>query len=185
MNYSACRQTLRFLLIIGGTALFEGLRAGAGTFRLLLDLPAREDVGPIAFAEFSRATDLSTRGVVFYIVYGFGGALLTLAAWLWARRVRADRMVRRLLGAACICSLLVLILTTRAAPLMWQVGRSQDATVLRALLDRFTFWTELRIVLVDGSFVAVLSSLVALALKGASPQSSESLPGRHSSTVPE
>lgn len=43
----------------------------------MIDLPARSRIGPIAFAEFSRATDLSTAGMVFYVLYGVGGALLT------------------------------------------------------------------------------------------------------------
>ena len=163
MNYSGKRQTTGFALLLGLTTLFEGLRAGAGTFRLLLDLPARRDVGAVAFAAFSRATDLSTRGIAFYSLYGFGGALLTGVAWIGARRARAERSIRLLLASACTSSLLVLVLTTEAAPLMWSVGRTQDSTILGDLLDRFTFWTTLRIVLVDLSFLAVLSALIRLA----------------------
>src|SRR6188768_1854043 len=108
--------------VVALTTAFEGIRAGAGTFRLLLDLPARHRVGPVAFAAFSRATDLSTAGIVFYSLYGFGGALLTAATWIFASRTRAPRPVRTLAGTAFICSVLVLVLTTQAAPLMWSVG---------------------------------------------------------------
>jgi hypothetical protein len=158
------RWLKHFPLLLAVTVAFEGIRAGAGTFRLLLDLPARHHVGPVAFAEFSRATDLSTSGVVFYSVYGFGGALLTAVTWLAASRVGAPRSVRTLAAVACICSVLILVLTIQAAPLMWSVGASSDdPLVLGRLLDEFTFWTALRIVLVDLSFVAVLSGLAILA----------------------
>src|SRR6185369_14492694 len=127
--------------------------------------PARHRVGPVAFAAFSRATDLSTAGIVFYSLYGFGGALLTAATWIAASRTRAPRPVRTLAGTAFICSVLVLVLTTQAAPLMWSVGSAPDDPVLLArLLDRFTFWTALRLSLVDLSFLAVLSALTLLAV---------------------
>jgi hypothetical protein len=152
-------------LVFALTTAFEGLRAGAGTFRLLLDLPARHRVGPVAFAAFSRATDLSTAGIVFYSLYGFGGALLTAATWITASRTRASRSVRTLTATACISSVLVLVLTTQAAPLMWSVGSASDDPMLLArLFDQFTFWTTLRIALVDLSFLAVLSALTILAL---------------------
>jgi hypothetical protein len=75
MNSGAMRRGV--IAAIAVAAGFEGLRAGAGTFRVLLDLPARTRIGPLAFAELSRATDLSTRGIVFYAVFGIGGALVT------------------------------------------------------------------------------------------------------------
>jgi hypothetical protein len=165
----------RLPLVFALTTAFEGIRAGAGTFRLLLDLPARHRVGPVAFAAFSRATDLSTPGIAFYAVYGFGGALLTAGTWIASSRTRAPRPVRTLAGAACICSLLVLVLTTQAAPLMWSVGSApDDPTLLARLLDRFTFWTTLRIGLVDLSFLAGLSALTILALPPLSRGSDQS-----------
>ena len=53
--------------------------AGAVTFRVLIDLPARHRIGALAFAELSRATDLS-RGLVFYPVGAIGVALLSTAS---------------------------------------------------------------------------------------------------------
>jgi hypothetical protein len=154
--------------VIGALALavgFEGLRAGAGTFRALLDLPARARVGPLAFADFSRATDLSPTGVVFYVVFGVGGALLTAAVWLVAVRGRAPALVRRLLATSTIASLLVLVLTAQAAPLMWHVGSAPpDPALVRALLDRFTALTMARVACVDISFAAVLTALTGTAM---------------------
>lgn len=144
---------------------FEGLRAGAGTFRMLIDLPARAAIGPVAFAAFSRATDLSPVGVPFYIVYGVGGMLLTLTTWIVAVRGRAGAEVVALTGLSALCSAVILLLTTQAAPLMFAVGNSpDDPQRLSGLLDAFTIWTNWRIGLADLSFVCVL---VALARAGA------------------
>jgi hypothetical protein len=163
MNYRPTKRTI--VLAAAIAAAFEGLRAGAGTFRALLDLPARTRVGPLAFADFSRATDLSTVGVVFYMVFGIGGAFVTALAWLIARRGQAPTVVRRLLGVSAIASLLVLVLTAQAAPLMWRVGSAPpDPLLLRSLLDRFTAWTMARIACVDVSFAAVLGALTVFAL---------------------
>src|SRR5690348_4600619 len=112
MNSVKHGDSRRLVLMLAATTAFEGMRAGAGTFRLLLDLPARHVVGPFAFAAFSRATDLSTTGVVFYSLYGVGGALLTAATWFVAARLRARPSIRRLAAAACACSVMVLVLTT-------------------------------------------------------------------------
>ncbi len=137
---------------------------------MVIDLPARAAVGPVAFADFSRATDLSTAGYVFYALYGIGGVLLTCGTWLVARRAPAPLVIRRLSALASCCSLLILAMTARAAPLMWRVGSgSTDAGVLMGLLDRFAFWTNLRIVAADLSFLAILSALGYVAL-GASPR---------------
>jgi hypothetical protein len=168
MNYRQSERTAVVATAIA--AAFEGLRAGAGTFRALLDLPARTRVGPLAFADFSRATDLSTAGVVYYAVFGIGGALLTALTWLLARRGQAPAVVRRLLATSALASLLVLVLTTQAAPLMWRVGSAPpDPALLRSLLDRFTAWTMARVVCVNVSFGAVLGALTLLALPRARP----------------
>ena len=165
MQTGARRSTRVLTWLLAVTAGFEGIRAGAGTFRMLIDLPARAQIGASAFADFSRATDLSTGGYIFYVFYGLGGALLTGATWIVARRTRAPLVIRRLSAFAASCSLLILAMTARAAPLMWRIGSGTDGRdVLRDLLDRFTFWTDLRIVAADLSFVAILGALTSLAL---------------------
>jgi hypothetical protein len=157
------RKLTRLLVV---TTAFEAFRFGAGTFRALLDLPARHVIGPVAFAAFSRATDLSPTGIAFYVLYGFGGLLLTGATWIGAARVGAPRVVRRLAATAALSSLAILAFTTQAAPLMFRIGKSPDESgVLADLLDRFTVWTNLRIVLADLSFFCVLSALAYLALR--------------------
>ncbi len=150
------------ILLVG--VAFDALRAGSGTFRALIDLPARRALGAIAFAEFSRATDLSPLGVAFWVGWGVGGALLTGAAWVVAVRSHAEPVIRRLTLVAAASSLLILVLTTQAAPLMWSIGASStDVALLGDLLNRFTRWTELRVACADVSFVALLAALARLA----------------------
>jgi len=167
---NSVRLSRKLVIAMAVAVAFEGLRAGAGTFRALLDLPARGRLGPLAFAEFSRATDLSKVGVVFYVVFGVGGALVTGVTWLIAVRGHAPGVVRRLLATSAIASLLVLVLTTQAAPLMWRVGSAPaDPALLAGLLDRFTAWTLARVVCVDVSFGAVLAALTWVALPRSQP----------------
>jgi hypothetical protein len=159
-----------FVRVLGSAAAFEGIRAGTATFRALIDLPARASIGNVAFAELSRATDLSTRGVVYYAIYGFGGALLTGLAWLAARRAHAPIAVRRLTALAFACSIVVLALTTQAAPLMWRVGSApNDPALLGDLLARFTTWTLWRCVATDVSFGSILVALALLASRTPEP----------------
>jgi hypothetical protein len=154
----------RLLPLLVATTAFEALRAGAGSFRVLIDLPARHRIGPVAFAELSRATDLSTAGIVFYVLYGFGGALLTGATWIAATRVEAPRAIRLLTAVAFVSSLAILLLTTQAAPLMFRIGSSpNDPALLADILDRFTIWTQLRVLCADQSFGAMLAALTILA----------------------
>jgi hypothetical protein len=157
-------------LILAAATAFDALRAGAGTFRLLIDLPSRSRIGSVAFAEFSRATDLSTTGIVFYGLYGIGGALLTGFTWFAAQRARAPRTIRRLTAGAFVSSVLILAATTQAAPLMWHVGESpNDPAVLAQLLDRFAAWTTFRILCGDLSFAMLLCALTLFALRPDNP----------------
>ena len=104
------------------------------------------------------------------MIFGIGGAALTALAWLIARRGQAPTVVRRLLGGSALASLIVLVLTPQAAPLMWRVGSAPpEPALLRSLLDRFTAWTMARIVCVDVSFAAVLAALTFFALPRARP----------------
>jgi hypothetical protein len=44
---------------------------------------------------------------------------------------------------------------------MWKIGRTgSERAVLADLLDRFVFWTTLRVALVDISFLCVVAALL-------------------------
>jgi hypothetical protein len=159
------RTFLGLLACATGVAL---LSAGGGTFRALVDLPARYRLGSIAFAEFSRATDLS-RGLVYYPTEAIGGTLL-IAATSWAGwRAGAPRLVRWLMAGALLSKLLILAITTQAASIMWRIGSSpNDAALREALTERFVSLTYVRIVLGDAAGIALLGALSACAMRKAS-----------------
>jgi hypothetical protein len=90
-------KTTRILLILA--TLISGLLAGGNVDRAFVAMPAGQQVGAIAWAEFSRHADLGN-GLVVYPIEAFAGALLTLAAAITFHRDRnaspAARMAKKL-----------------------------------------------------------------------------------------
>jgi hypothetical protein len=168
MNYRRRHGNTRSRLVLL-LALAVGVNvswAGAVTFRVLIDLPARSRIGPVAFAEFSRATDLST-GLAFYPIAGFSSAAVAVATWLVARRRRAPPPIQVPAGVAAVSTLLVLVVTLWAAPIMFQIGSSpNDAAVLASLADRFARLTQLRALLANLAAASLLAALTVCALQG-------------------
>jgi hypothetical protein len=106
-----------------------------------------------------------SNGLVFYPIGGVGSAMLSLATWLAARRRRASSSIRVPAGVAAVCTLLVLVVTIQAAPIMFQIGSSpEDAAALALLADRFARLTQLRAALADLAAAALLAALTACAL---------------------
>jgi hypothetical protein len=166
----------RFVVLLSITAGYNALWAGAAAFRVLVDLPARYRLGPLAFADLSRATDLSA-GLVFYPVAAIGSALLACATWVAARRIRAAPTVRIRTTIAAVSTLAVLAVTVQAAPIMFNIGSSGDPAVLVELANRFALITDFRAAL---AVIAAVALLVALALCAASqasrPERADSAP---------
>ena len=155
-----------FVLLLAIATGVNMLWAGAVTFRVLIDIPARDQLGPLGFAELSRATDLA-RGLVFYPVAAIGSASLASAAWLLAARARAPRLVRVQTAAAAMACALVLVVTAWAAPTMFRIGASVDPTMLTRLADRFALLTDVRAVFADLGALALLCALSSIALRAA------------------
>src|SRR5262245_19562144 len=93
-----------------------------------------------AWAQYSRLADLGC-GLIAYPIEGIGSALLPLAA---ATSSYFDRAVTRATSAALYLavafSVIGLLLTIKAAPIMLGLAASQaDAAVERAF-DAFYFW---------------------------------------------
>lgn len=160
-------MTKSLLVLLGVAAGVNLAWAGAVTFRVLIDLPARHRIGPVAFASLSRATDLAG-GLVFYPTAAIGSAILAVAVCLVAMRTRAPGYLRRPAAAAMASTLFVLAVTTRAAPIMFRIGSSpDDPAVIAPLADRFAAITDLRAILADAGAVALLWALTACAVRAA------------------
>src|SRR5919112_5254180 len=65
-------------LIVASVAA-TGLLAGASMDQSIKQLPARRQIGVVAYSDYSRAADLGN-GIAWYAALGVGGGLLTLVA---------------------------------------------------------------------------------------------------------
>jgi len=146
--------------IVTLTALWRGLQAGATLFGLLVVLPARLPLGPVAYAEFARVSDLGPGRVVDPML-GVGGFALTLTSFALALRSPSSRRTRLLLSIAMGLGVLVGATTFMAAPTMWRVGDApDDPAVLGPLLQQFAAWSTARMALNQLAFIATLAALV-------------------------
>lgn len=156
------RGAKRFRALLAVAAGFNTLWAGAATFKVVIELPARHRIGAVAFAELARATDLSA-GLAFYPIAAIGSAILACATWVAARKVGAPPSVRKRAAVAALATLAVLAVTAVAAPIMFTIGSSaNDPGSLAALEDRFALLTDIRAALAD---VGAIALVVALALE--------------------
>jgi hypothetical protein len=133
---------LLFLLVLA-TAM-NGLLAGLNLDTALVKLPARQRIGPVAYATFARGNDLGN-GLLVYPFLGIGAALLTVLATLFAFVLSASMEVLLPLSIASLLSLLHSFATTRAAPIMLSLKNTpDDEASLAVKLDRFARWHALR-----------------------------------------
>ena len=122
----------------------------------------------MAFAGSSlRATDLAG-GLVFYPALAIGSALLACTAGLVAWRTKAPHSIRLQTAGAAVATLLVLAVTTQAAPTMFRIGASpNDAALLEPLTERFTALTNARALLAEVGAIGLLCALTTCAIRAA------------------
>lgn len=145
--------------VVAGLALAalaaDGLLAGLSLDKVIVQLPARRQMGAVAYAAYARSADLGN-GIAFYAAVGAGAAALTLAAFAVAAARGSSGPVTGLLAAAAALSLLHSGATGRAAPTMFKIGRAEDApAVLGPLLARFARWSAARAALQAATLVTV------------------------------
>jgi hypothetical protein len=150
----------RILLIL---AIFiSGLLAGGNIDRAFVAMPAWEEVGASAWAEFSRYADLGN-GLIFYPLEASGGAVLTIAA---AISLHFDRTVPREAAVPLYAAVLLaaggLILTMQAAPIMLGIRYVSEPAALQHAFDGFWYWGNLRAVCQVLTFLAQLATLAML-----------------------
>jgi hypothetical protein len=147
-----------FLLVVA-TAI-NGLLAGLNLDTALVKLPARRRIGVVAYATFARGNDLGN-GLFVYPFLGIGAALLTVLATLFAFVSHARMEVVLPLSFATLLSLLHIVATTRAAPIMLSLKNTPDDEALLAVkLDCFARWHALRTTLQVLAFFILLWALV-------------------------
>jgi hypothetical protein len=130
--------------------------------RVVVGIPAWQDLGAEAWAAYSRHADLGA-GLIVYPIAGIGLAVLAIAA---AISYRADRgtspAARLLIYMAAIGAIGVMATTAVAAPIMLSVPDLGDPAALTDAFDRFSLWG----LQVRGAFWALvfLTSVGALAV---------------------
>ncbi|MGZ5830049.1 MAG: hypothetical protein ACXWJW_16115 [Xanthobacteraceae bacterium] len=125
-------------LLIAAT-LVSGWLAGGNIDRAFVAMPAWQQVGAVAWAEFSRHADLGN-GLILYPLEAFGGALLTLAAALGLHFERGiSRLTVFTLDAAFLLAAAGLGFTIKAAPVMLGIRGGTDATMLQGAFEDFWY----------------------------------------------
>jgi hypothetical protein len=144
--------------------VMDGALAGGGINRALVHMPAWREVGPIAWAIFSRHADLSIRGLVLYPLEAFSGMVLSVLAAFLLARARGVRLSARLPAyAAALFTIGGLLLTIKAAPIMLSVKNlGDDGPQLLQAFNGFELWGGLRSLSQALGFLANLLSLAAV-----------------------
>jgi hypothetical protein len=152
---------LEWPLLLAAT-IVNGLLAGAGLDKALVQLPARRKIGLHAMAEYNRATDLSS-GLFLCPTLDLG-PLLTVAATL------AIHLSQDASGVGTFWIILAAVLsvghgitTARAAPNLLRLRHAIPADgALDALYQRFANWSGVRTVLQVSTFIVVVVALTVL-----------------------
>lgn len=146
-------------LVVAAAAL-NGILTGASLDQSIKQLPARHRIGAVAYATYSRASDLGM-GIAWYAAIGVSAAVVTVAAAVVAvaGNIGSSRGVP--LVIAGVLSVLHSLATSRAAPTLFSQRRMTDEASLTAVFDRFTRWQAVRVCLQVLTFVATLWALVA------------------------
>jgi hypothetical protein len=131
---------MRTRLLLAAATVLSGVLAGTVVDRALVGGPAWHALGAEPWAQFSRQADLGA-GLIAYPVEAIGTTLLLIAAAVSRRFDGAERTGAALpLVAAIAFSLLGLLLTMKAAPIMLSLGAAQQAGALQHAFDDFFFW---------------------------------------------
>src|SRR5919198_694116 len=136
-------QNLWFVLL-GIAVTVNGLLAGASLDQSIEQLPARHRIGMRAYRAYSQASHMAN-GRFWLIPLGVGGAVLTLAAAIWALTLdlpAGRRLPVFLAGGLAVAHSLS---TVKAGRINWSLAPWQpaerkvadDEVVLAAIFQRF------------------------------------------------
>ncbi len=130
----------RTRVLLAAATFLSGILAGGAADRVIVGGPAWHALGAPAWAQYSRFADLGA-GLVAYPIEGIGSALLIIAAAVSSRFYRAvTRAVSRPLYLAVAFSVIGLLLTVKAAPIMLSLAASQSPAAVERAFDEFHFW---------------------------------------------
>ena len=146
-------------------AISVALIVPIGSFlsRSVVEMPAWQRVGPIAWATFSRQADLGN-GEVLYPLFGIGSTVLAVAlavAYRLNRNSPQSAEVPVYLGAAFAIG--VILATTQAAPQMLSLNHvGNDPVALQGALNIFQRWQAIRTGCIALGYVSNLWALLCI-----------------------
>lgn len=159
------RQPGKLVLLMLITTACVAILGGASLPMMIVDRPAWHRIGPVAYTEYARVTDMGPARFI-YPPLAWAGAFLATGSWRVARKTPSERGVRVALGVATACAWLVLVMTAGAAPNLLRAGSSpNDPAVLAPLLARFQAWSIPRAIFLVATFWAMLAALACAALR--------------------
>ncbi len=174
-EYQITTRTYYFLLgCIFLASAFNGL-SGSGMNRVLVEMPAWQHVGALAWATFSRWADNGTAGLFLYPFEKIGGTVFSIAAAIifFANRQHLPRNRALPIYGAALFALGSLLATTQAAPLMLSTPHISNPVSLQHALDGFEFWEGIRAGVQALTFCGNLWALVVVSrLRTASRETS-------------
>jgi hypothetical protein len=150
------------LLLIAATFL-GGILAGTAVDRVIVGGPAWHELGAAAWLEYSRRADLAA-GLFVYPIEAIGAAALTIAAAV-SNYLDGNRRYATVLSLYCAAALSIvgLLLTIKAAPIMLSLAVPQSAdAVLRAFDEFFVWGLYLRGAADTLAFAALVCALASL-----------------------
>ena len=140
----------------------NAITAGATLDQAIKQLPARHQMGVVAFSRYSQAGDLS-RGVPWYATIGCTAAGLGLAAATTTGRACVPGRRRTLLAAAATVG--YMLITAWVAPLNFsQRSVGDDPAALVRIFDQFEALNALRAGLQLTALAALIAMLPAVAV---------------------
>ena len=130
----------RTRVLLAAATFLSGILAGGAADRVIVGRPAWHALGAPAWAQYSRLADLGP-GFVAYPIEGIGSALPIIAAAISSHFDRPlVRAVSLPLYFAVAFSVIGLLLTIRAAPIMLGLAASQSPAAVERAFNEFYFW---------------------------------------------
>jgi hypothetical protein len=127
------------LLLVAAT-LVTGLLAGGIVDRVIVGGPAWHELGASSWMQYSRRADLGT-GLLIYPLEGIGATLLIISATLSNHFDRgASRGLALPMYCALVFSVIGMLMTVKAAPIMLALRSPQSEAVAQIAFEQFYLW---------------------------------------------
>jgi len=144
---------------------------GSFITRSVVDMPAWQRVGPVAWATFSRQADLRN-GEVLYPILGIGSTLLAVAlAAVYRFNQAVSKSAAVPIYSSALFAIGVILATTQAAPQMLSLTHlGSDAVAIQHALDTFARWQAIRTACIILGYVSNLWALLSI-MQATAPRS--------------